>query len=97
VKLIPAKAAAVLGVAVMFATPTRAAVEFGQSATFSVGAIVVDVCQVADAYRTYIKASSWRANPLCAVSRPASGAAPTPVTTVTRAENGMITALKLEF
>lgn len=96
-KLICAKVTVVLGLAVMLATSARAAVEFGQSATFGIGAIVVDVCQVSNAYRAYIKSPSRRANPLCTVSRPASDATPAPVTTITRAENGMITALSLEF
>lgn len=86
-----------LGLAVMLATPACAAVEFDQSATFSVGAMVIDVCQVSDAYEAYVKSPSRRANPLCAAPRPPSDAAPTPVTTITRAENGMIIALSLEF
>lgn len=96
-KLLLATVTVGLGLAVMLAAPARAAVEFGQSATFSLGAIVVDVCEVTNAYRAYIKGSSRRANPLCAVSRPASGAAPIPVTTITRAKNGMIIELSLEF
>lgn len=91
------KLTVVLGLTVALATPAYATVELGQSVTFSVGAIVVDVCQVANAYKTYINSASPRRNPSCTVSRPASDAVSEAVTTVTRAENGVITALAIEF
>ena len=81
----------------MLATPALAAIELDQSATFGVGAIVVDICQVTDAYGPYASGVSRRRMSLCSVARPASNAEPEPVTMITRAGDGTITALSLEF
>lgn len=92
-----AQLAATLALTAMLVAPAFAAVELDQSATFGVGAIVSDVCQVSNAYRAYINNPSKRADTWCTASRPASGSTPEPVTTVTRGENGAITALNIEF
>lgn len=88
---------AALGVTAMLATPAFAAVELGHSATFSIGAIVVDICQVSNVYRTYIAIPFRQLDARCTTLRPSGDAKPEPVTTVTRGESGAITALNIEF
>lgn len=81
------------------ASPLQASAP-GRSATFTVGAVVVDVCQVTDMYSRYAgsnRAALQRRALLCDAPRPAAAPASEPVTTVTRAASGEITGLSLEF
>ena len=86
---------AVLGLMAMQASSAIATVEPGRSVAFAVGAVVVDVCQVSSAYRAFVKTPSVRHNPLC--TRTATSASPDPITTVSRAGDGTIIALDIEF
>lgn len=92
-----AKFTAGFGLAVVLAPSGLGASELGQSATFSIGTVVVDMCQVPDVYRAVLRTSSRRVSRACTVLLLANYAAPEPVTTVSRAEDGTITALKIEF
>lgn len=83
--------------AAVLITPAFAAMEPGPSATLSVGAIVIDLCQVSNAYRIYIDDRSQQLNPQCIVPHPPIDARSKPIPIVTRATNGAVTALSVEF
>ena len=87
----------IIGMAAVLTTPAFAAMERGLSATLSVGAIVIDLCQVSNAYRAYVDDRSQQINPQCIMPHPSIDSRSKPITIVTRATNGVITAMSVEF
>lgn len=89
------RCACVFGLAVACAVPS-AATDLGRSTTFNVGAVVVDLCQVPNAYHA-IKPFDRRSNAQCEARRAVAFADAQPVAAITRTTNGVITAISLEF
>ncbi|QYE32989.1 MULTISPECIES: hypothetical protein [Sphingosinicellaceae] len=83
------------GLATVCAVPS-AATELGLSTTFNVGAVVVDLCLVPNAYRA-IKEVDSRVNAQCEGRRAVAYAEALPVAAITRTANGVVTAISLEF